>query len=260
MVENDLLNIALAPASKINDELAQKLATILNLDIYRSRALLNSKIPKIISRQTDLLKAEEILNRINSLGLAAFSYKNSVLKQSLHSFKANSIEFGDSYIIFKDKTSQLFRLEKKNVFLILKANIKSSMEKEIVNKIKKLDITATLLTGGIPISKTKNEKTKEITTENECFLRIFENISMDFCVEIRQHGFNYSFLGTNISPSSVNNFNLLAQRLQNFFPQAVFDDKLKESTSISNSFNSPYENFDINCKLIYLYYKAINKH
>jgi hypothetical protein len=260
MTTHDLIDIVIAPDNILSEELTQKLATILGRDLYHTRALLSAKIPRIIFQDTRLQKVECILHQLETLGLVAFCYKDDELRQPLRLFKANSLEFAGSNIMFRDKSTQLFRLEEKNVFLILKGILRTHQEKEIITKVKKLNITATLMTGGIPIRRTIQEKTKEITTQNECLVRLFEKNSMHFCVEIKQHGFNYSCLGSDMSPSSLHNINLLANKIKSFFPEAIFEDNLGQFPPPSTSPLSPHDNIDIDCKLIYLYHQVKTIH
>jgi hypothetical protein len=260
MNTTDLIDIVISPDNKPTEELTQKFATILSRELYYTRALLASKIPKIISQLTDLQKVEVMLHQIEALGIVSFSIRDDVLQKPLRIFKANTLEFAENYIVFKDKNSQLFRLEEKNVCLVLKGILRKDEEKEVISNIKNLNITATLMTGGIPIGRTVMQKTKEITSQNESFLRLFEKNSLDFCLEIKQHSFNYSCLGSDMSTSSLCNINLITKRIKELFHEAVFDDKMGEFPFINTSRNSMYQNVDIECKLIYLYYQIIKSH
>jgi hypothetical protein len=260
MTSHDLTDIVFAANEKVTEELTQKAATVLNRDLYHTRALLASKTPQIISQMTDPQSIQDLINRIETLGFVSFSIKDVDLQKPIQLFKANTLEFADNNIIFKDKKDQLFKLEKNQAFLIIKGNLRTYSEKEIVTDIKKLNITATLLTGGIPISRTKHEKSKVITTQNECFLRIFAKNSMDFCIEIRQYSFNYSCLGSDMSPSSAQNINLIAWRIKDLLSGVIFDDTLSESTAINTSSPGPRETIDIDCKLFYLYHQALKSH
>ena len=258
MTGPDLIDIVIASNKKATEELTQKVSSVLSRDLYRTRALLVSKIPRIISQMTDPQSIESLINQIKTLGLVSFSVKDVYLRQPIRLFKASALEFADNNIIFKDKRDQLFKLEANQAFLILKGNLKTYSEKEIVTSVKKLNIAATLLTGGIPISRTKHEKSKVITNQNEVFLRIFAKNSMDFCIEISQYSFNYSCLGSDMSPSSLYNLNLLAVKIKDFLPDAIFNDAMNESAVINTSSPGPRENIDIDCKLFYLYYNFPN--
>lgn len=259
MTTDDLIDIIIAPSNKTDEELIQKVAAVLGQDLYHTRYLLASKFPKVISQRNDPKKGEEILQLLKTLGFVSFYLKDYELKKPIRLFIAKSIEFTNDNIIFKDKIGQLFKLEKNNVFLILKGILRSIEETEVVSNIKKLSITATLMTGGIPINRTIQQKSNQVTTQNVGLLRIFEKNSMDFCLEITQRNFNYSCLGSEMSPSSLCNINLLANKIREFFPDAVFDDKLSVFP-LNTSSSSLFNNIDINCKLLYLYHQVTKSH
>ena len=259
MTANYLMDIIAPPGNNPTEEATQKIATLLCQDLYHIRALLTSKIPRIITQQTDPNKIEDLLRHMENSGIVTFSCKDDELQKPLGLFKANSLEFTGSDIVFRDKNAHSFKMESNNVFLILKGIQRTVQEKEVITTTKKLNITATLLSGGIPIKKTIRGRTLETSTQTEGFIRIFEKNSMGFCVEIRQHGFNYSCLGTDMSPSSLVNINLIARKIKEFFPEAVFDDTLAEPLFVNISQASPHENIDVDCKLIYLYQTIKNR-
>lgn len=258
MIENELIDIVIAPNDKLSEELTQKVAAIINQDIYRTRILLASKIPRIIAQTTEEYRAKDIISKIESLGFVSYNYKHADLYRTISLFKANTLEFTDNNIIFKDKSAQIFSLEEQNVFLILKGILRTSKQSEIITSVKKLNFTATLLTGGIPISRTVKERSSESTTQIEGFIRIFGRNSADPCLEIRQYSFNYSCLGPEMFPSSTQNLNLIARKIAGRFPEAVFEDKSNKSLSPNSAPNYSVENIDIEGKLVYLYYQSIN--
>jgi hypothetical protein len=260
MVNNDLTDIGVMANKSLNEESTQKLSLILGRDLYQTRSLIASKIPRIIFQNTDPQRIGETSKQIDNLGLVSFAFKDIDIKKPLQLFKASRLEFADDYLVFQEKNAQLLKLESNQVFLILKGNLKISKEKEKVSNVKKLNVIATLMTGGIPIRRTVQKKTIEITTENDSFLRIFQKNSMDFCIEIKRHGFNYTCLGPEMSPASQQNFNLITRKIKDSIPEAIFDDKLNEFPSISNSADPLRANIDINCKLIYLYYQVMKNH
>jgi hypothetical protein len=245
---NELLDIILTPPFVPNDDLTQKVAAVLNQELSRTRILLGSKIPRIIAQTPDIQKAEDIRQQINALGLVSFLYKDSGLHGPLHIFSAKSLEFDAKNIIFKIRIAQSYTLIPQNVFLILKGILNTYKEREVITEVKKLNLSATLLTGGIPIRRTVRERTVETASQPEGLIRIFEKNSPDFYLEIKQYSFDYSCLQGDMKPSSLINFNLLAGKIKNNFPEAFFDDK-------SPPFMS--ENIDVNCRLIYLAYRNI---
>ncbi len=181
MAANDLIDIAITSNNEPNDELIQNLANILNQDLGHVRSIVASRDPRIIVQQTNLKEVEKILQQIENLGFISFSCEDNKLRKPFRFFKANAIEFGNKEIIFKDKATQLYRLQKENAFLIIKRILKTYEENEIITEVKKLNITATLMMGGIPIRRTEKRKATETTIKCEGIIRLFEKNSMDFC-------------------------------------------------------------------------------
>ena len=252
MSTDELIDIIVAPDGKSSEELVLKVAEIIGRDPSYARAILNAKIPQISCQGTDAQRAERIVQQIKALGLMALACKDSDLQKPLHLFKANTLEFGGDGIIFKDKNSQLLKLGKRKVFLILTGIARTFEEKEVVTKVKKLNITATLLSGGIPISRTTKQKTVETTVQSEGVIRLFEKNGMDSGVEIRQASFNYACLGTEMALSSQQNLNLITRKIKEFYAEARFDDRLSRMPATGTA--SKAENLDVNCKLMYRYY------
>jgi hypothetical protein len=116
-----------------------------------------------------------------------------------------------------------------------------------------------VLTGGIPIWRRVKEKTQQTCIQNECFVRLYSRLSYEPTVEISQYGFDYSFLGTKMASSALINVSTTVAELRKIFPQAPFDDRLKEHGGVDAPFAEPGDEIEINCKLIYLYYQAVNR-
>jgi hypothetical protein len=257
MIENELIDIIIAPHDKPYDELTQKVAIILNQDLYHARMLLSSKYPRIIAQTADINRAKDIISKMDTLGVVSFLFKNTELHKPLRLFKVSSLEFSGHNIIFKDKNNQIFSLEGDNILLILKGILKTTKIEEVTRKVKKLNFTATLLTGGIPIGKTIKQRTSESTITYEGFIRVLGRNTMDPCLEIRQYSFDYSCLETDMSTSSLQNINLIARKMAERFPSAVFEDKSNRLLSHNSAPNYSDENIDIESKLTYLYYHKI---
>jgi hypothetical protein len=256
MENNESTDIAIAPGNSFDEEIIRKLAALLDRDLYYARAALSSKIPRIIFRQKGPQRGEEFQKQLKELGLVSFTFKENDIQKPLRLFKASSCDFEENNWIFKDKNSKLYELERNRIFLILKGNLQTSGEKETVTNTQKLNITATLLSGGIPIRRNVQEKKRETTVESEGFVRIFEKDSPDACLEIKQKSFNYACLGKEMAGSSKQNISLIARKIKDFFPEAFFDDNLNQFPMIGSSVNPMDTNIDVNCKLIYLNYSS----
>ena len=249
---DDPVAVVIAPGVDVTDELAQRAAAVLGRDLYHTRRLLASNLPGIAARQVDPREAEDTVRRLEALGLVSFTCRDEELQKPLDLFRARTLAFAGDAIVFEDENARAVRLAANDVSLLIKGIRKNPVRKEVVRKSKRLSVMGMLLTGGIPIRKTVEERTTETTTRDERFLRLFDKTSADFCIEIRQNGFNYACLGPDMAPSSLRNIDLLAGKMKEFFPAATCDDGLAAPSRASAAPASRRDDIDVTCKLIYL--------
>jgi hypothetical protein len=122
----------------------------------------------------------------------------------------------------------------------------------------KFNLTATLVTGGIPIWSKVKETSKANSGETGYFVRIYDRDSVQPRVEIFENYFNYSVLGAEIAPSSAANLNSIVTKLRAVFPQALFDDILTRPMGTSESYDTKANVVELNCRLLYWYHRALS--
>ena len=258
MIANEIVHILMAPPDNLETALVKEAAEILNIDPYATRLLLSGKIPKLIGRYQSTTEAELIVKRLKTLGLVAVVLKDSELAESsLTGFHAHALKLGDSEVTLFDKGGQQVKLESKDVFLILKGKLQVSNGKDVTITSLKFNLTATIITGGIPIWRKVKETVKGSSGEGGYFVRIYDPISTEPRVEFFENYFDFSSLGSKIAPSSSVNLNSIITELRTVFSQARFDDRLTQpGTSISS--DKPGREIELNCKFIYLYHQAVS--
>jgi hypothetical protein len=124
----------------------------------------------------------------------------------------------------------------------------------------KFSVGRTLLAGGIPVFHGVKEKTKDVDVDTKKYIRLYGPTSEDPCIEISQHAFDYSFLGPKMTYSSEVNLSIAAVELKALFPGAVLDTKLTKPVSANLPLASELESTEINCKLLYRFYKEVGLH
>lgn len=259
MAELDVIDIAIAPPDVLEASLVEKVAAIVNKDIYRTRLQLAGKIPRIVARYQNAEVAKAIVQSLNALGIVAFIYKDSELhKPSAGRFRAHSLKREEGKVTFWDNSSMERTMQTENVFLVLQGTIQTYIENESTETRMKFSLPRTILTGGIPVWRAVKEKVKNVAVQTVCFIRLYERASMEPRIEILQNNFDYSFLGQKMTSSSLQNLSAIAAELRNAFPQAAFDDRLTKSFGASIPFASPDDSIEINCRLIYLYHQAVS--
>ena len=259
MAELDFIDIAIAPPDVLEASLVEKVAAIVNKDLYETRLQLAGKIPRIIARCQTAEAAKAIVQSLNAVGIVAFMYKDSELhKPSAGRFKAHSLKREEGKVTFRDNSSVERSMQTENVFLILQGTMQTYIENESTETKMKFSLPRTILTGGFPVWHPVKEKTKGVAVQTEGFIRLYERSSMEPSIEIFQHDLDYSFLGQQMTSSSLLNLNATAAELRKAFPQAAFDDRLAKSVGASRPFASPEDSIEINCRLIYLYHQAVS--
>jgi hypothetical protein len=259
MAELDFIDVAIAPPDILETSLVEKVAAIVNKDLYGTRLQLAGKIPRILARYQTAEAAKTIVQSLTALGIMAFMCKDSELhKRSAARFRAHSLKRELGKVRFWDKSNVERSMQTEDVFLILQGMMQTYIENESTKTRMKFSLPRTILMGGLPVWRAVKEKTKDVTAQTVCFIRLYERSSMEPGIEIFQHDLDYSFLGQRMTSSSQLNLNATAAELRNAFPQAAFDDRLAKSFGASMSFASPEDSIEINCRLIYLYHQAAN--
>lgn len=198
-VDPEVIYVAITPSASAKENLIKEVSVIINKDIYDTRLLLAGKSPRIIAHFQTFQAAESVARRLKNLGLVVIICKDSELRQtSSPIFKAHALRFNEREIVFQDKINSTRVIKTENVYLILKGIKPIYVEKEVTKTKTKLNLTATLLTRGIPIRKRIEEKSMETSVTSECFLRLYHRKSPEPDIEITQHSFDYSCLGSEI--------------------------------------------------------------
>jgi hypothetical protein len=259
MTLNEIIHIALVPPATIDTSLEEKVAAIVNINPLYVRRLFSSKVPVIAAEYDDYQKVEVALSQLEALGIMAFLCSDSELRKPFRLFKAISLEFVKEEILFRQRNGQESKIASQNAFLIIKGRLETNREIEVTNTKKKLNIPMTIITGGIPVRKTVQEKSHHTTSQTEYFLRLYEKHPSDLCIEIKPNGFNFTCLGRDMALTSYANFSILTDKIRVFFAGTIFDDTLQGHFRTITRAASPEANLDIVCKLIYMSHQVFNK-
>jgi hypothetical protein len=253
-----MVYVAIIPPETIEANLIKKVAVVVGKDFYGTRLLLGGNTPRIVAHYDTVQMAQSTAQGLRALGLVAIVCEDSELRKQSPIYKAQTVRFEERAVVFWDKGSQTRRMESRDAFLIIEGSIQTCTETEVIRTRMKFSLPATVLTGGIPIWSRVKEKTKDRSVQDERFVRLYDRASPESSVEIFQHDFQYSFLGARMSPSSLANFNTVVTKIRDTLPQAIFDDRLMKPFGVVIPFTAPRDNVEINCKLIYLYHRAVS--
>ena len=258
MAVDETINIAIAPSNVTETELIKKVAAIVNRDAYDTRLILAGQIPRIIAQCQSTQVAQAMAQRLTDLGLLVIVCMDSELHAPLQSFIAYSMEFKEREILFRDKAGQERRIEAEDVFLILKGRKYTNIEEEKTKTEVKINLPATLITGGIPIFRRVKEQVKDTPLRSKYFIRLYDRKSSENSVEILQDHIEYLCLGTEMDCSSLVNFDTLTGKLREVSPQAIFDDRLTKSLDQNKPSTSGQDKLETKLRLIYLFHLVQN--
>jgi hypothetical protein len=256
MAGYEIVHVAVAAPDSPEPDIITKVAAIINKDPYQTRLLLSGGLPRLIAHYPSIQEAESTARNLTKLGLLAFVCPNSELLKPSKAFTALTAEFLEGEAVFRNKGGQEKRIANSEVFLILKGIMQTPTEEETIRTSRKINWAATLLTGGIPIRRKVEEKVSGVAMRKEPLVNLYNQESAEPAVQILQHGMSYSFLGAQMAPSSLANFNTVVAKLQELFRGAIFDDRLMKSSQSGIFSLRALDDFELNCKLLYLYYKT----
>jgi hypothetical protein len=255
MTVNEIVHVAITPPANLDENLVSDVAAVISKSPADIRLILAGKIPRIIAHYQATQAVESIAQRLRDLGLTVIVCKDFELHQSAHSFKAQTLEFGDKEVLFRDSAGGEKKVGENSIFVILEGRIRTSADIETTNPTLKFSLTKTFLMGGIPMWSKSDKKSTVHTSKDEYFARIYDRESSDPVVEMFQQHMNYSFLGTKLETYSLNNFNTVVMKLREAFPQAIYDNRLVKYFMVNPYSSRPWKDIEINCKLIYLFHQ-----
>jgi hypothetical protein len=259
MNDAKVYHVAIMPPQEASASLISQVSAIASQPDYQVRMMLAGRLPKFIAHFRDESAAKTAVNSLRDLKLTAFTITESELRRPVApKLIARSITMEGEDSIFTSRDGTTKSMNRADVFLILTGRRTSSVGGETTTTTTmKVNLPATLLTGGIPVMKRVTTKTEETQKTAEQFIRLYLRESDIPEAEVRQFDFDYSFLGEKKGPTATGNIAVATDVLRRFFDQAYFDDRLltgfiSEAKSISG--------IDLGeqaCVLLLRYYKTL---
>lgn len=255
--EQDTVYVAAAPPKALSGDLLKKAASLLGKEVADTRLLLAGELPRVIASRPDPAAAESTAQGLREAGFAAFVCRDSELRNRAESFKARTVVPLEKAVFFRDRHGREVGIERGDAFLIVRGKLRGTAPEEISTTKMKLNVAATVLTGGIPIMRRVTKKTTRESSQAEDFIAIFDRRSSDPRVVMSRSQMDYAFLGPELTGSASANFEIFVKKLREWFPQAIFDERLSGHFKSGVPSEGPGEALEIACKLIYLDYLAI---
>ena len=248
------------PLANPGEDLIRQMAAIISQPVYQVRLVFAGPLPKIIAHYKDEALAMTAVDSIKKLGVIVFPIAETELKKPASvRLLANRIETGEGNIKFISRTGESVTIEQSGVFLLLTG--RRAVTTQTAGNIThmKLNLPATLLTGGLPMMKTvttSGEKREQLV---EGFIKIYDGESDTPMVEIRQGDFDYSSLGSQMACTAKTNFACVLESLKRSFSPTFFDQNLSNGFPLESHRASGTDWVEETCRLLYRYYQALGK-
>lgn len=242
--------VAVLPPASPGPGLVAAVANVVGKSPAATRLLLAGRIPRILAVFGNRTEARSVVEGLRLLGLNALMFGADELRLPSKIFAAHALKIGESSVGFLDRGGGSTTMYSGGASLIIRGNADSREEVQRTTTKMKLNLPATLLTGGIPVRRKTTEKTVEISTSTEAYLRIYYRKPAPDCVQIRQHDFDYSCLGPDMGPASLTNFSRLVEKISLAFSRATYDDRLTKAFTVDVPSATAWEKVDIACRLI----------
>ncbi len=242
--------VAVLPPAGLVPGLVTAVAKIVGKSPAATQLLLAGRIPRIVACFENVFDARSAVEGLVLLGLRASECSGEELHRPSNVLAAHGLRIGELKVDFLDRGGGSTTVHSGDAWIVIRGNVESRQEVERTTTRTKLNLPATLLTGGIPIRRKITEKTVEVSTSTEEFVRIYSRKSAYDFVQIRQHDFDYSCLGSDMGPASLVNFSKLVDRIRRAFAQAAYDDRLTRAFTVDVPSATTWDKIDIACKLI----------
>jgi len=259
MINNEIYHVAVMPPAGASAGLLSQVAAIVAQPDYQIRLQLAGRLPKIIGHFKDESVANTAAHTLKELKLAAFVIAESDLRHRVSSeIITCSITFEGDSAIFISQDGKTIILKASDIFMIMTGRRTTVLQKASVERsTMKVNVPATLLTGGIPIMKRVISKGRESEKTTQQFIRLYRKASDSPTVEIRQFDLDYSFLGDKMGPTATSNIIETVAELRRFFAWAYFDDSLMNGFIAETNSISGIDIGEQSCLLLVRYYQTV---
>lgn len=255
----EVFHVAAMPPSKPDEKLIRQIAAISSQPDYQIRMAFAGPLPKIIAHFQTNEMATAAVKALGYAEVTAFPItETEIRKPGAIRFTAHALQIEERHIEFRNRDGQSLSLKGSDIFLIVAGN--QLGEGRITENTKmKLNLPATLLTGGVQMIKRVTVTGRRQEGEVEQFVRLYDSLSDVPVIEIRQHDFDYSFLGTRMVGTTAGNLQSTQGVLKEFFTGAFFNSTIGQLFSSSPKETTKPDPVEITCRLLYRYYLKISQ-
>ena len=220
MTQPNRIVVALTSLAGSLDAEAKALAADLGATPYETRMKLAPGLPAIVLSTTDAEAANRLATQLRARKHRAVVCRVADLTPAAAMVSMRTFQLdGDGL------DTGMEQLPWSDISAIVHARTPQQTDHHETVKEKKFSVGRAVLSGGLVMSKTVK---REVTTHGETsehVLYLFR-ASGETPWLMREHGTNYSGLGSALDPTSLRNFTTAIERFRKQAPQARFDDSL----------------------------------
>jgi hypothetical protein len=208
---------------------AAALAKDLDLTPYEARLMLNGGLPAIVYRTPDAQEAAKLVKSIRARGTAALSCDVATIVGADRMIPMRHFAFEPDALVVTDRKE---KLPYADIVALLRATHRTRTETEAETKNKKFSMGRALLSGGLMLTKTVAKKERSVVSETEHVLYLFRASGAVPWI-LRERAANYAALGSELAPSSAQNFLTTIRRLRELAPEAAYDESLMAPRAVT---------------------------
>ena len=216
--------VAIHGWSEASPELVQALAAVLGLTPFEVRPRLMGGGPAAVGRFASGREAAILAERLGRCGVATLVIDADEVRGRGGRLVVRRFELGEDALTVDGVDGRSARIPYGEIDILLPAMGITAQTEPVTVTERRLNVGATLLTGGIPVMK-KVERKEEVQAE-EREKSLFVHAGTGPALLLRQSGMTYEGLGPAMRPSRELNFAHLTAELRRLAPAAVWDERL----------------------------------
>jgi hypothetical protein len=208
------------------DETLKTLASDLGTTPYELRLLLNAGCPAVVLATVDEAAANAAVAAIrrNRHSPVLLDRRDVVTNDQMTLLREP--QFTPAGLLAHPETSE--RLPYDDIAVILRATHRTSSETTQTVKERQLRPVMALATGGLIMSKTTTKSVTSSSVKSEAVLYLFRHSSQKPWL-LHERQVHYAGLGTELRPTSLENFAIVIRKLREHAPGAIYDERLMSS-------------------------------
>ena len=216
--------VVLHGGKEASEDVVLGLSRTLGITVYEARQRMVGGGPAVVASFADPFQARALSSKLNQGGVASFLVDAAQLRGESGPCAVRRFELGEKSLRIEAVDGGRTEIAYQEIDLLLPGTrISGQTELKTVTE-RKLSLGRTLLSGGIPISKTVSRQEEVTSEERTRLLYLFAADRPQ--VVFRQSGMSYDGLGGAMKLSQELNFSFLTSELRRLCPKAVYDDRL----------------------------------